>query len=1139
MNIDNWLAQTGLAQYAALLRANDVDATLLARLTGENLKEIGITSLGHRMRLLEAIAALATGQDRALALAANTRDVNPATARDYTPRHLAEKILQSRSALEGERKQVSVLFADVQGSMELAGQLDPEQWHRILEGFFAILSEGVHRFEGTVNQYTGDGIMALFGAPIAHEDHAQRACFAALHLQREIAHYAIGVKREHGVGFSTRMGINSGEVVVGRIGDDLRMDYTAQGHTVGLAQRMESLAEPNTCYLSAATAALAGGYFALEDLGEFRVKGVAAAVRVHRLAGVGAARTRLDVSRQRGLSRFVGRAADLRTLEDALGQAAAGNGQVVGVVAEAGTGKSRLCFEFLETCRSRGMRTFEGRAVAHGRNIPLLPIQELLRAALGIGAQDNQGVAREKIAGRLVMLDGSLAEMLPMVFEFLGVGDAQRPAPALEPALRQRQLLTLMRRLTSGADEAKATVVMIEDLHWLDHASTEFLEHMIQACPGTRNLLLLNFRPEFDAPWMHTPGYHRVALMPLGPEGIGELIGSLLGSDASIAALATEIHAHTGGNPFFAEEVVQSLMESGQLAGAPGALRLLTPVARLEVPPTVQALLAARIDRLPERDKQLLQVASVIGKDFAVPLLLAVAELAEQDVLSSLETLRQAGFVHELALYPVAEYAFRHPLTQEVARATQLRERRRQVHAAVARAIEMQDAGRLDERAALLAHHWEEAGMALGAARWHVRAAQWPGCPDFASVMHHWERVRVLLRDSPDDREGIDMRILACTRLLTLGQRTGTALAESRELLEEGQALAGVIGDRRAEINLALAYGWALVGAGEVATCLELASGLRQTALEIDDTALKANVWGSLVLLNSLAARFAQALEMVEQGQAVYSAALPAGRGIGSLNAAATLSQFRGFCLVWMGRLPEALAAYDRSLELADDAGELAVFARVHSCEAHYLAHDPQRAFERARQAQQICQRLGEPTMLAARVHLAFGYAHLAANRATDAAEAARAALGIHRDVDRANAGQSAVLLAQALLQGGDFSAAMEAADEAIAHCRYSLRGNYEAIAHAVLACALLRRDGAAAGTAAETALAQAAALIETTGSRTLEPALCEWRAELAATLGDETKQRQMLLQAEQGYREIGATGHASRLAALREERAA
>ena len=527
--------------------------------------------------------------------------------RSYTPKHLADKILQSKSALEGERKQVTVLFADVKGSMELAEQLDPEQWHAILDRFFAILTDGVHRFEGTVNQYTGDGIMALFGAPIAHEDHAQRACYAALHLRDEIARYATEVKREHGVGFSTRMGINSGAVVVGRIGDDLRMDYTAQGHTVGLAQRMESLAEPNTCFLTAATAALVRGYFALDDLGDFRVKGVTDPVRVHRLTGVGTSRTRFDISRARGLSRFVGRAADIRTLEDAVAQTDAGDGQVVGVVAEAGTGKSRLCFEFLERCRARGMSVYEAHAVAHGKNIALLPILELFRAYYGITSEDEDRSAREKIAGRMVLLDLGFADALPLLFDFLGVPDPQRPAPRLDPEARQRQVLTVMRKVIQSISEEQPTVTLIEDLHWLDDASGEFLAHMVDARAGSRNLLLLNFRPEYHAAWMQKSWYRQIPLTPLGKEAIAELLADLLGTDPSIAAMVGPIHARTGGNPFFTEEVAQTLIESGHLEGSRGAYRLVTPIERLEVPATVQSVLAARIDRLPEREKRLLR----------------------------------------------------------------------------------------------------------------------------------------------------------------------------------------------------------------------------------------------------------------------------------------------------------------------------------------------------------------------------------------------------------------------------------------------------------------------------------------------------------------------------------------------------
>src|SRR5437667_5788199 len=296
--------------------------------------------------------------------------------RAYTPKHLAEKILSARSALEGERKQVTVLFADVKGSMDLAEQVDPEVFHQVMERFAALLAEGVHRFEGTVTQFTGDGVMALFGAPIAHEDHAQRACYAALHLRDALRSYADEVRLSRGLNFSVRMGLNSGEVVVGRIGDDLRMDYTAQGHTVGLAARMEQLAEAGRIYVSEHTARLVTGYFRLRDLGPLTVKGVQDPLRVYELEGTGSLRTKLDVSRSRGFTRFVGRADEMATLDAALARALEGYGQVVGIVAEPGVGKSRLCYEFAERCRARGLSVYEAHCVAYGKMIPFLPILE-------------------------------------------------------------------------------------------------------------------------------------------------------------------------------------------------------------------------------------------------------------------------------------------------------------------------------------------------------------------------------------------------------------------------------------------------------------------------------------------------------------------------------------------------------------------------------------------------------------------------------------------------------------------------------------------------------------------------------------------------------------------------------------------
>src|ERR1700674_5540414 len=352
---------------------------------------------------------------------------NPATnyparsPRTHTPKHLADKILQSKSALEGERKQVTVLFADVKGSMELAEQLDQEEWSQIMNRFFQILSDGVERFEGFVDKFTGDGIMALFGAPIAHEDHAQRACYAALHLRDEIARYATELKREHGVGFSTRIGINSGEVIVGKIGDDLRMDYTAQGHTVGLAQRMEQLAPPDGIALSQHTQKPVDGFFALRSLGPVQIKGAREPVGVFVLEGIGVSRTRFDISRARGLSRFVGRGGEMEALESALARSLEGTGRVAAAVGEAGVGKSRLCAEFVERCRARGLMVYEAHCPAHGKTIPYLPLLGLLRNVFGIAEQDGPCEAQQKIAGELALLDDAFADDRALVLDFLGV----------------------------------------------------------------------------------------------------------------------------------------------------------------------------------------------------------------------------------------------------------------------------------------------------------------------------------------------------------------------------------------------------------------------------------------------------------------------------------------------------------------------------------------------------------------------------------------------------------------------------------------------------------------------------------------------------------------------------------------------
>ena len=655
----------------------------------------------------------ACGESLSSAGGASERD-----ARAYTPRYLVERILTTRSALEGERKQVSVLFADVVDSMRLAERLGAEEWHRVLDRVFEILCAGIHRFEGTINQFTGDGVMALFGAPVAHEDHAQRACHAALSAMNELHAYA-GALRARGLELSVRMGINSGEVVVGKIGDDLRMDYTAQGHCVGLAARMEQLAAPGTVLLTESTAQLVEGFFALADVGPRSVKGVSAEIRTFELRGVGPRRTRLDGSALRGLSRLIGRETELTWLDGILARSIASNGQVVGVIGEAGVGKSRLCLEFIQRCRARGVPVHEVHCPSHGATVPWLAIRELMRGYFGLAPDTSADSIRRTVEQQLLALDAGFASSVPLVLEILGIGDSgQRPERATP------QAATFMRRFFRLQSMSRPGVLFLDDAHWIDRASDELVQVIAASVRGTQTLLLANFRPEYRPAWIGGSHYHQLALSPLGEEASRELLRDLLGSDGSLDELSARILERTGGSPFFTEEVVTALAASGSLLGERGAYRLATPIEILALPATVQALLTARIDRLGERAKDLLQVAAVIGKQFDEPVLREVSGLGDgQDFDAALGVLQDEEFFRLVTLSPKPEYTFKHPLVCEVAYLSQLGERRAQVHAAVATALEKLRSDRLGEYASLIAHHWEASGMRFEAARWKRRAA--------------------------------------------------------------------------------------------------------------------------------------------------------------------------------------------------------------------------------------------------------------------------------------------------------------------------------------------------------------------------------------------------------------------------------
>ncbi|HKW94211.1 MAG TPA: adenylate/guanylate cyclase domain-containing protein, partial [Methylomirabilota bacterium] len=749
--------------------------------------------------------------------------------RAYTPRHLVEKILASQSALRGERKLVTVLFADVVRSMELAERVDPEEWHRLLDRLFRILSGGVHRYEGTINQYTGDGIMALFGAPIAHEDHAQRACAAALDLARELGALAEDVRRASGLELAVRMGLNSGEVVVGRIGDDLRMDYTAQGHVVGLAARVQQLAPPGGIAVTEQTARLAAGLFDFLDRGEQSLKGSSAPVRVFELRGPGQIRSRLERSRARGFSRFVGRERELALLEGALGEAQSGRPAVVLVTGEPGAGKSRLCHELAE--RAPGVALHYARALSHGRTLPFHVIVPLARSLFGVG----EGAPASDVRDAVSRGPGT-AQPDPIAQDFwldlLGVSD-HVPAPSgLDPEARRSHLFRSLLDLVRARARHEPTLLWIEDLHWLDPASEATLgmliDHLLAPeSAGSRLLLLATTRPEYRSAWASR--VEGLSLTPLAPEDSGTLLGDWLGSDDTLAPLRARIEARARGNPLFVEEMIRSLVERGVLRGERGAYRLAAPTEEITLPETVQAVLASRIDRLAERDKDVLQAAAVIGRDVPIDLLRVVVDLPAPVLAASLERLSTADLLGPGE--SPGEHAFRHPLGQEVAYRTQLLDRRRGTHAAIARALLGIHGSAAGLHAGLLAHHFDEAGERLEAARWHEHAGRRVARSDPADGARHCRRVTTLLATLPEARESLMLGLTSRIALLEIGRLAGIEEREARNLFEEARAVAERLRDKAGHAFLLTSYGRLRGLAGDVRqylACAERATELAE-----------------------------------------------------------------------------------------------------------------------------------------------------------------------------------------------------------------------------------------------------------------------------------------------------------------------
>jgi class 3 adenylate cyclase/tetratricopeptide (TPR) repeat protein len=1016
------------------------------------------------------------------------------------PAGLAEKIPATRGTIEGERKQVTVMFVDIVRSMALTEALDSERWRGLVERFFLIVSGAVHGVEGMIDTFTGDGVMALFGAPVSHEDHARRACLATLELHRALEPFVRELAAEE-VTLAVRVGLNSGEVIVGEIGGVGRIDYTAVGHTVALARRMESLAPAASTALSSVTAALVAGEFRLRELGELEVKGSSVPQRVFELVGKAPSRDRVEAAGARGgLSPFVGREREQSALQAALERAAQGDGQVVGLVGEPGVGKSRLAHEFAERCAADGISMQRARAVAHGRNVPLVPILELMRTTLGVGEADPPALARGRIAESLQALDDSFQEDLPLLFDFLGVPDPGRPTPKMDPQARQRQLLSLVGRFVHARSRMQVTVTLIEDLHWLDDASSVFLAELVRASAGTRTLLVLTYRSEYAAEVLSGSHCEQFVLRPLGQGAVGELLGSLLGEDRSLDGLSDLIGERAGGNPFFCEELVAALAENGHLAGERGAYWLTATLEEIVLPATVQATLAARIDRHSEREKELLRVASVVGYEVSEPLLSVIVGHPEGELNDALRSLVSAELFSERSGETGIEYAFKHPLTQEVAYRSQLTDQRRHVHSEVALAIEHLYPERLDERAALVAQHWEAAGEALAAARWHVRAAIWVGNSDISQAVAHWRKVGELTEGLPESAEITALALLAHLRQLDYGWRLGITEQEATAHYEAGRELAQRSGDG---VNLGLitgVYATQRVMAGHVQECDELAEKVNRMSIEFGDPGVRMAALALPIHSSSLRGRLGEALALTEEGIALGAEDPSLGGGLPLVCPYAFCVMTRAWILCMMGQLEEPAAELERALRIAEEQEDFETVGWVH-CSYVLLARytgQTDTALAHATQAYEIAERTGSAY---SRGHSLFwlGYAHLMLGQTSEAIAAIEGSLARSRE-SRTGLEFEALrvaALSEALLSAGHHLRALEAAKKSVTLALARGTELYLPVCYRVLAEALLASEGPGKIAAIQEALENATAAVEATGDRGELPFIERTRAQL------------------------------------------
>jgi class 3 adenylate cyclase/tetratricopeptide (TPR) repeat protein len=706
-------------------------------------------------------------------------------------------------ATNGERKTVTELLADIKGSMELMEDLDPEEARAIVDPALKLMIDAVHRYDGYIVQSTGDGIFALFGAPVAHEDHPQRALCAALRMQEDLRRYSAKLREGGNLAVEARVGVNTGEVVVRSIRTgESHAEYSPIGYSTSLAARMQALAPTGSIATTEPTRRLCEGYFSFKLLGPTRIKGVSEPVNVLEVIGLGPLRTRLQVSAQRGLTKFVGRHAELEQMKHALELARQGHGQIVAAMGEPGVGKSRLFFEFKAVVRA-GCLVLEACSVSHGKASAYLPVIDLLHSYFGIQPADDGRARREKVGGKTLMLERKLEDTLPYLFALLGIVDGDDALAQMDGQLKKRRTLEAIKRLLLRESLSQPLLLIFEDLHWIDEQTQEFLNLLTESIGTARILLLVNYRPEYQHRWGSKTYYTQLRLDPLGGESAEQMLAELLGSEPTVpdqgegggmAALKRLIIERTEGVPFFIEEIVQALHEDGMLARN-GGVHLTRPLAALSIPVTVQAVLSSRIDRLPAGDKDLLQTLAVLGREFALDLVRRVTVKPADELESMLWRLQAGEFIYEQPGAGDVEYTFKHALTQEVAYNALLGGRRKLLHERAGAALESMLAGRPDDSLPELARHYARSDNVSKAVEYLGRAGfrvmQQAALSEAAGYLSQaLELLKQLPANVDRDRQELELRVsLLPTLYLAHGPRVVVGLEagalRARELCEQ------------------------------------------------------------------------------------------------------------------------------------------------------------------------------------------------------------------------------------------------------------------------------------------------------------------------------------------------------------------